>query len=314
MYILEKLRMLARNLTLMRRHARAGGVADFAHLEAPPASIGFDFSNARHVHIGDHLFLEPTFRACRDRGVSVVIAPIAPMRDYFLEAGYRVVTAEEARAQDLRVSSVYMYDDIPRADRHHRYLYLNTIDHHIAGRVAEHLAEHVVRAARLEPAAPPIHGRPWLVPPAPTLLDEGTTGAASDQRWWVFNDAVDSGWFRVLPSDRRLLADAATEKSREGFRIVRVGSAADLEQRPETLKFDHLDLRGRTSIMDLFRLLRAPQVAGTISFDTVVAHMGIASDKDAIIHLRRFSPAHQRFLKAHLIPYFTGATSSIHFI
>jgi hypothetical protein len=66
--------------------------------------------------------------------------------------------------------------------------------------------------------------------------------------------------------------------------------------------------------MDLFRLLRAPQVAGTISFDTVVAHMGIACDKDAVIHLRRFSPAHQRFLKAHLIPYFTGARSNIQFI
>ena len=314
MYLAEKIMMLARNLTLMRRHERAGGVADFAQLSTPPARIGFDFSNARHVHIGDHLFLEPSFRACRDRGIPVAVAPIAPMRDYFVAAGYDVVSPDVARAQDLRVSSVYMYDDIPRADRHDRYLYLNTIDHHITGRVAEHLAEHVVRAACLDPTAPTIDGRPWLVQHAATLLDETTDGAANDRRWWVFNDAVDSGWFRVLPSDRRLLADAAAEKRREGYRIVRVGSAADLEKRPESLKFEHLDLRGRTSVMDLFRLLRAPQVAGTISFDTVVAHMGIACDKDAVIHLRRFSPAHQRFLKAHLIPYFTGARSNIQFI
>jgi hypothetical protein len=311
MYLAEKILMLARNLTLMRRHARAGGVADFAHLEEPPTSIGFDFSNARHVHIGDHLFLEPTVRACGDRGVSVVIAPIAPMRDYFREAGYRVVTAEDARQQELRVTSVYMYDDVPRAERHERYLYLNTIDHQITGRVAEHLAQHVVRAACLDPHASMIDGRPSPVAPGPTALDVLDSQTAN---WWVFNDAVDSGWFRVLPSDRTLLAEAAAEKRREGYRIVRVGSAADLEARPHSLKFDHLDLRGRTSIMDLFRLLRAPQVAGTISFDTVVAHMGIACDKDAVIHLRRFSPAHQRFLKAHLIPYFTGARSNIQFI
>jgi hypothetical protein len=42
--------------------------------------------------------------------------------------------------------------------------------------------------------------------------------------------------------------------------------------------------------------------------------MGIACDKDAVIHLRRFSPAHQRFLKAHHNPYFTGVRSNIQFI
>jgi hypothetical protein len=313
MYLAEKILMLARNHTLMRQHERAGGVADFAQLTAPPASIGFDFSNSRHVHIGDHLFLEPTFRAVRDRGVPVVVAPIAPMRDYFVAAGYNVVSTDEARAQDLRVSSVYMYDDILPADRHERYLYLNTIDHHITGRVAEHLAEHVVRAARLDPFTPQIDGRPWLVPTGPTPLDELDARSAGP-RWWLFNDAVDSGWFRVLPSDRRLLAEAAAEKRREGYRIVRVGSPADLEKRPQQLGIEHLDLRGRTSVMDLFRLLRSPLVAGTISFDTVVAHMGIACGKDAVIHLRRFSPAHQRFLKAHLIPPFTGADLNIEFI
>jgi len=312
MYVAEKIVMLARNITLMRRHERAGGVADFAQLSSPPKAIGFDFSNARHVHIGDHLFLEPTFRACRERGVPVVVAPIAAMRDYFLEAGYRVVSPAEAVAQPLRVTSVYMYQDVPRTERHRSYLYLNTIDHRITGRVAEHLAEHVVRAACLESDAPAIDGRPYLVhigglPLAATELD------SDGQDWWVFNDAVDSGWFRVLPSDRRLLAEVAAEKRSEGFRIVRVGSAADLQKRPQPLGIDHLDLRGRTSVMDLFRLLRSPRVAGTISFDTVVAHMGIACGKDAVIHLRRFSPVHQRFLKAHLIPPFTGATSSIRF-
>src|SRR5690348_5893238 len=221
MYLVEKIIMLARNLTLMRKHERAGGVADFARLEAPPASVGFDFSNARHVHIGDHLFLEPAMRAVRDRGVPVTVAPIAPMRDYFLEAGYRLGTADEVKEQALRVTSVYMYDDVPRAQRHDRYLYLNTIDHHITGRVAEHLAEHVVRAACLDPRTPPIDGRAYRVEPGATALDAIEPQA---RNWWVFNDAVDSGWFRVLASDRKLLADVAAQKHREGFRIVRVGS------------------------------------------------------------------------------------------
>jgi hypothetical protein len=314
MYIAEKLLMLARNLTLMRRHERAGGVADFAQLTSPPASIGFDFSDARHVHIGDHLFLEPTIRACRDRGIPVVVAPMAPMREYFEAAGYHVVSPEQARTQELRISSVYMYDDMPRAERHVRFLYLNTIDHHITAPVAEHLAEHVVRAACLDPGTPPVHGRPWLVPPGPNPLD------AADARepgppWWVFNDTVDSGWFRVLPSDREALAAAAAEKRRAGFRIVRVGTEAERAARPWSVGLDELDLRGRTSVMDLFRLLRSPRVAGTISFDHAVAHMGIALGKPALVRLRRMSPPHARFMKRYLIPPFTpDRTPDIRFI
>jgi hypothetical protein len=311
MYLAEKIRMLARNLTLMRRHERAGGVADFAGLAAPPPSIGFDFSNARHVHIGDHLLLEPALRTVRDSGIPVVVAPIAPMRDYFFEARYQLATPEEVKEQALRVTSVYMYDDVPRAERHKRYLYLNTIDHHITGRVAEHLAEYVARGVCLEPEVPSVEGRPYLVQPGPTPLDSIEPRTAN---WWVFNDAVDSGWFRVLPSDRQLLAAAAAEKRKAGFRIVRVGSPADLEKRPQRIGIEDLDLRGRTSVMDLFRLLRSPLVAGTISFDTVVAHMGIACGKDAVIHLRRFTPAHQRFLKSHLIPPFSGAGVDVQFI
>lgn len=308
MYLAEKLIMYTRNHTLMRRHECGGGVADFARLNTPPRSIGFDFSDSRHVHLGDHLFLEPAMRACRDRGIEVVVAPGAAMRAYLHEAGYTVVDPTVVLDQELRVSSVWMYDAMPRHERRRRFLYLNTIDHHIDGPVAEHLAAQVLRAARVDQTEPDIDGRPFLVAPGPTPLDR------ESGRWLVFNDAVDSGWFRVTSSDRTVLADIAAAKRREGFRIARVGSAGDLAQRPERIGIEDLDLRGRTTVVELFRLLGSPKVVGTISFDTLVAHMGIALDKPADIRLRRFSRRHSRFLKQYLIPPFAaGRSTSIHF-
>ena len=307
MYLAEKLVMYARNHTLMRRHERGGGVADFANLAAPARTIGFDFSDPRHVHLGDHLFLEPAMRACRDRGARVVVAPHPAMREYLREAGYTVVDRSVARQQELRVSSVWMYDDFPSRERRSRVVYLNTIDHHIDAPIAEHLAAHLLRAAGLERERVAIDGRPYLVAPGPSPLD-----AIPDDggRWLVFNDAVDSGWFRVTSSDRAALAAVAAAKRREGFRIVRVGSAADLAKRPEPIGAEDLDLRGRTSVVELFRLLGSPRVAGTISFDTLVAHMGIAYDKPAIIRLRRFSKRHARFLQQYLIPPFAAGRST----
>jgi hypothetical protein len=312
MYLAEKLLMYARNHTLMRRHERGGGVADFANLTQPPASIGFDFSDPRHVHLGDHLFLEPTMRACRDRGVRVVVAPGPAMREYIGDAGYTVVDSSTILEQELRVTSVWMYDGIPHSERRRRFLYLNTIDHHIDGPVAEHLARQVLLAANLNPTDPPIDGRPFLVRPGPTALDAEPT---EQGRWLVFNDAVDSGWFRVTAADRAALARIAAEKRADGFRIVRVGSAADLARRPAPIGIEDLDLRGRTSVVELFRLLGSPRVAGTISFDTLVAHMGIAYDKAAIVRLRHFSSRHSAFLRRFLIPPFTaGPDTRISFV
>jgi hypothetical protein len=302
MYLAEKLVMYARNHTHMRRHERGGGVADFANLTHPPASIGFDFSDPRHVHLGDHLFLEPTMRACRDRGVRVVVAPGPAMREYIRDAGYTVVDSSTMLEQELRVTSVWMYDAIPPRERRHRFLYLNTIDHHIDGPVAEHLARQVLLAAKLHPTDPPIDGRPFLEPPGPTPLD------AEQGRWLVFNDTVDSGWFRVTAADRAALARIAAEKRADGFRIVRVGSAADLAKRPEPIGVEDMDLRGKTSVVELFRLLGSPRVAGTISFDHVVAHMGMACDKPAIIRIRRMSARHSRFMKQFVIPPFAAGS------
>ena len=309
MYLAEKILMYARNLTLMRRHECAGGVFDFAGLSAPPSSAGFDISNARHVHLGDHLFYEPVMRAFRDRGVDVVVAPMPAARDYFREAGYQVVEPAEVLRQDLRISSVWMYGYMPRRARRERFIYLNPIDHHITGPVAEYLAEHTLHAARIDPGLQPIDGRPYLVNPGPTPLDN------ESGKWMVFNDTVSSGWFRVTPRDRRAVARAAEEMRRDGYRIVRVGTEAERLGRPELAGVVDLDLRGRTSVMDLFRLLRSPKVAGTVSFDHVVAHMGMACGKPAIIRLRRMSRPHAEFMKRFLIPPFaSGRDTPVRFI
>jgi hypothetical protein len=221
------------------------------------------------------------------------------MRDYFRDAGYEVVTPAAVLQQELRVSSVWMYDTIPETERRTRFLYVNMIDHHIQRPVAEHMADEVMRAAHLDPGPVPVDGRAHVVAPGSTALDD------TEGRWLLFNDTVDSGWFRVTGWDRARLAGVAAAERRAGFRIARVGTEAERVARPAPLGFEDLDLRGRTSVVELFRLLASPRVAGTISFDHVVAHMGMTCGKPAIVKVRRCSRRHGDFMKRYLIPPFT---------
>ena len=46
--------------------------------------------------------------------------------------------------------------------------------------------------------------------------------------------------------------------------------------------------------------MRPPQQRG--DFDSAVAHIGLAYDEPAVISMRRFSPAHARFVKRYVIP------------
>jgi hypothetical protein len=218
------------------------------------------------------------------------------------------VPSEVVLQQELRITSVWMYDTMPRQERRTRFLYLNMIDHNIRRPVAEHMVDHVVRAARLDPVPAPIDGRPHLVAQGPTALDD------VDGQWLLFNDTVDSGWFRVTRRDRAVLADVAAGQRRAGFRIARVGTEAERLARPARLGIEDLDLRGQTSVMDLFRLLRSPKVVGTVSFDHVVAHMGMACDKPAIVKVRRCSQRHGDFMKRYLIPPFTAGMASVRYV
>jgi hypothetical protein len=301
MYLFEKGIMFLRNQTLMRMHRRWPGVADFSQLTRVPTSVGIDMSNPLHVHIGDQLFLEPAIRACRDRGVAVVVAPTPSMRQYFAAAGYQIASPEEVLRQELRLAPTWMYDFIPPRERRRRFVYLNTTDHRIRRPVSTHLAECVIELLGLVPSAMPLDGRPFL-PPANSALLNARSG-----RWIAFNDAVDSGAFRISSKDVARLWTIAAERQREGHSIVRVGSEGERMRAPAALPFDHLDARGQTDVVGLFSLLGRPEIESTLSFDTAVAHIALAYGKRAEILMRRFSPAHAEFVRKFIIPSYETA-------
>lgn len=222
--------MYAHSHTLMRRHPR-GWHRGLANLSRPPRSIGLHTSNARDVHLGDHVFLEPVMRACRRRG-GRCRGPGAAMLVYFRHAGYTVVSPDDLLRQELRITSVFMIrldarggasqpDPISQHDRSP-----HPASHHGASRRVRPFGRSTRSraAADRRPAAPRRAG--------PYRPRRGGYGGV--------------GMVPCHAMGSRGAMEVAAEHRHNGFRVARAGTLAARRARSDGV--DNLDLRGRTSM------------------------------------------------------------------
>jgi len=308
-YLLLKAIQLLREHTVLRSKRAFPGVYDFRQTTASPHSLGFDFSDSRFVHVGDQLFFEPILRQLRVHGFTVKVIPTVAMREYFVDAGYSVVSVPEMLAQDLRVAPIWMYDSIDRQERTRRFVYINSADHGMILPVTNHLTKYLMRLLNVEFDERAADCRPHKITGESALIN-GITGPIL-----IYNDSVDSGGFRLSKMHYGKLLEIAEGKQREGYTLVRVGTNPERAQNPKGLPFPHIDLRGETSVLDLFRLLGSANTVGSISFDTVIAHLALLYEKPAWICMRIFSKSHAEHVRRFVWPsYLSEHPVSIHYL
>ena len=299
-YFFVKIGQALRTGTILRAARRYPGVYDFWRRKEIPASAGVDLSDSRFVHVGDHIFFEPLIRQLRSQGLAVKVAPTIAMREYFSDAGHAVVDAQQILTQELRIAPIWLYDSIPSRERRRRFIYLDPADHGISLPVTNHLTTYLMTTAGLQFSPDSVNCVPHKVFQESPMVN-GIPGPIL-----IYNDSVDSGDFRLRTIHFEKLLGQAELKHREGHTIVRVGTSEERDKHPGSLPFPHKDLRGKTSVMDLFRLMNSRAVRGSISFDTAIAHLALLYEKPAWICMRSFSTAHARYVKRCIFPSYVG--------
>jgi hypothetical protein len=295
-YVLIKAWQFFRDRTLLRSVRKFPGIYDFWQRKDRPSSVGFDLSDARFVHIGDHLFFEPIVRQARQHGFGVKVAPTGVMQEYFIDAGYAVVSTQEVLAQDLRIAPTWMYETFNPQERTRRFIYMNPGDHGMTLPVTNHLTKELMKLMNIEFNEHVADCRPHKI-----VSEYALPGGISDPVL-IYNDSVDSGEFRLGKGHFDKLLGMAEIKCREGYTLIRVGTNEEKILNPKRLPFAHIDLRGKTSVLDLFRLLNSPAVMGSISFDTAIAHVALLYEKPVWICMRRFSRSHREHVMKCVFP------------
>jgi hypothetical protein len=116
----------------------------------------------------------------------------------------------------------------------------------------------------------------------------------------ILSNYVDSGLHRkLLWRERAMLRQAAQLKAATGAAVVHVGTARDLERDYHNYsELVDFDLRGRTSVEDLFHLLGAPNVKQLFCFDTAVLHIGYILDAPTTLFVKYYFTRAERQQKA----------------
>ncbi len=111
------------------------------------------------------------------------------------------------------------------------------------------------------------------------------------KKYVVFNNYINSGFFRIYFKDSKLLSRECEKFRNNGFEIIHVGSKSDKKNDINKYDFVSLDFRGLLTMVELVELISLPNVFGVVTFDNFIMHLAHLFDKPSWILFRG------RFLK-----------------
>lgn len=307
-YLLCKLQLILLIQLQLRQFKRAPGLYD-PNPGRPVRTVGFDLCGPSYAHLGDQLFYQPLIRYLESCGLQVGVAPTKPMREYFAAQGHRLIEPEQLADCDLVIAPVWALLDQPEERRFTHCLYVDATDPAIDIPLCGYLVREVGARLGLPPSLMDDTPAAWADAPSTLALEPGVSYA-------LFNNYVDSGRFRINRRSHTLLRGMLAELKAQGVRIIHAGSADD--KRKDTADYTEvdLDLRGKTSIADAFRLAAHPQVEHVVAFDTFIMHLGLINKKLCYVHVRRSSAKRAAYLRRCVIPPFDAPAvrSAIQFL
>lgn len=93
------------------------------------------------------------------------------------------------------------------------------------------------------------------------------------ENYIILNNYFNSGLFRVLPKDHKLLLDEL-EKEKSNCKVVHIGSDMDIARdRKKYSQYINIDLRGKTTIKDLYSIFSNYKIERVFTFDTFTLHL-----------------------------------------
>lgn len=288
----------------------------------------FYLNYPKFIHFGDTLWFEPIIRFI-SKYFEVAVYCNPSMEFYFKGLGYNIIQLDQIASNDIIISRLELVYHLRKLNN---VVFINfefsTLDKPLITDIIlkirslfESLNIHSISHNNQQS----FYDKPL---PVPMLSEEMLATLErlkvnTDKKYVIFNNYLDSHSKFMTEEDlfkaRCELYDFVREfKVKNDVLVIHTGSKLDLEKDAalsSSYDFVDLDLRGKTSIFDLFGLAGSSCTSNYIGFDTFWLHLFNLYNKDSYIKLKPGATTdyNEQVKNFVIIPY-TNYTHKVYFL
>lgn len=262
------------------------------------------FPDYEFMHFGDHFFFEPLANSLNQK-FDFKIVPIKAMEFYFDKLDYKLGSMLDLDTADLIITRKEFYDELKSKKN---VLYIDLASLEIERFVCD---EFVYKTSDLLKIEYNKHNKPQTI-----LTNNAKIDLNPNQKYILFNNYVDSASYRLRKQHFTKLNDFCRNFALENdYKVIHIGSQKDKDNDKKNYDFIDIDLRGKTSIEDLFSLSNLNNIVNCISFDTFLMHIFATYDKKSYIMFRgRFTKKGYDVIVNNFLPPFKSDIKLIELI
>ncbi len=237
----------------------------------------FALNSREYMHLGDHLFFIPLIKTFIDSGYHVEVTATKPMLETFKMLNLNVATNQvKFEDYDLIISRF----ELIRRLKYHKALLVH-VSKNLTKPICEQMLVEFSKYFKLKDFTAPNYGvfhnekiaEKFKLPQNKKLL--------------MFNLYCDASSYLITQAKKDILLNFVKEyATNPHYAILMVGSKHDKLFDKNVYDFDFIDLRGITSVRDIFELVSLANVEYYIGFDAFVMHVFSLLKKRSFIVFR----------------------------
>jgi len=240
--------------------------------------ILFYFNSSEYMHLGDHIFFLPLVKVFVDSGYDVRVCTTPAMSELFTRLNLPVIAPQECNFNDYELI-ISRFELIRRLNSY--ACLLVHVSKNITLPISEHMLHNLSKLFHLVDYQP----FNFYAITSENILSK--LHLPTNKKLVLFNLYCDASSY--LLTERKcqlLLAYLSSYAHNEDYQIILVGSQSDKESDKRTYDFQYIDLRGKTSVLDIFSLVAAQNAHCYIGFDSFVMHVFSLYQKPSFVVFR----------------------------
>lgn len=252
--------------------------------------ILFYFASDEYMHLGDHLFFIPVLKTFLANGYDVTVMPTNAMA--------KLLTALSIPIVD-KVNNLDEYDlIISRVELARHFIckpsLLVNVSQNLTLPICDQLLSTFSTIFNFT--------QPFIKPDYLCLKEDNILNRfalPTNKKLILFNLYCDAAFFMINQKKIAAVINVIHKYvNNPEYQLVFVGAKNDKLKDPRTYDFDFIDLRGKTTVIDMFSLVAHPNVSYYIGFDAFVMHVfSLYAKKSFVVFRGRFLKRRHEMIK-----------------